>query len=119
MLTRGRSRDPDVLVARTADLLLKAKAVQPVAVFEILADSTASTDLRVKPLEYAGVPSIVAYVILSHDCPEGATVLRRSADWNPKTSRASLELPEIRVSLSSAELYQGWSMVEGVGFEPT
>ena len=74
-------------------------------VFEVLSASTALTDLRVKPDEYAAVATMMAYVILPQDALEGATVLRRSDDWTPEVVAEMLELPEIGISFSISKLY--------------
>jgi Uma2 family endonuclease len=77
----------------------------PVVVFEVRSPSTALTDLRVKPEEYAAVATMLAYVILPHDAQEGATVLRRSGGWTPEVVARTLELPEIGISFSIGKLY--------------
>ena len=75
--------------------------------FEVLSPSTALTDRRVKPFDYASVPSIQAYVIL--DCDEPlATVMRRTAGWEPETIAgldAEIPLPEIGVSLPLSAIH--------------
>ena len=97
-----RVRYPDVLVLRrgqSSDLDI----IEPVVVFEVLSPSTAMTDLRVKPDEYALTPSIMAYVILPADGNDNLArhmlVLRRSNDWEAEHIGASLDLPEIGVSI--------------------
>jgi Uma2 family endonuclease len=81
--------------------------VNPVVVFEVMSASTALTDLRVKPEEYAGVASLQVYVILPQDDPAGATVLRRSGGWAPEVTGPALELPEIGAAIALADLYRG------------
>ncbi|MBV9681327.1 MAG: Uma2 family endonuclease [Solirubrobacterales bacterium] len=105
VLTPGRARYPDVLVLR-GDPAPAADTVEPVAVFEVLSASTALTDLRVKPEEYAAVGSIAAYVILPQDGPEGIVVLRRSAGWRPESVVGAVELPEIGVAIPVSDLYR-------------
>ncbi len=104
VLTTGRARYPDVLVlggapASTTD------TVEPVAVFEILSASTALTDLLVKPEEYAALGSILIYVILPQDSPEGIVALRRSAGWRPEYVAGALELPETGVTIPVSDPY--------------
>ncbi len=65
------------------------------------------TDRRVKALEYAAVPAIMVYVLLEQDRPE-VTIRRRSAAWEPEIVAgldATLELPEIAVSIPMAAIY--------------
>ena len=100
----SRVRYPDVLVLR-GDTASDADTVSPVVVFEVLSASTALTDLRVNPEEYAAVATMMAYVILPQDAPEGATVLRRSGGWTPEVVARTLELPEIGISFSMSKFY--------------
>lgn len=58
----------------------EADRVAPTVVFEILSPSTTLTDLRVKPLDYAALPSVLVYVTLEQDEPR-AVVRRREGDW--------------------------------------
>jgi Uma2 family endonuclease len=102
-----RVRYPDLTIVRgpVAD---SADRVAPTVAFEVLSPSTVLTDQRVKPLEYAQVPSIQAYVLLAQDTPL-VTVRRRSADWGEETlegPRAILALPEVGVEQPLADLYE-------------
>jgi Uma2 family endonuclease len=81
-----------------------ADTVEPVAVFEVLSASTALTDLRVKPEEYASVPSIAVYAILAQDGGGENAVFRRSRQWAQEEVADRLELPEIGVSIDMREL---------------
>ena len=76
VLPAGRVRYPDVKVACGA-FDPGADHVDPVVVFELLSLTTEMTDRRVKPGEYASIPSVMAYVLLAQDRPH-ATVLRLS-----------------------------------------
>lgn len=105
--TPGRIRYPDATVTcYAADE--SADIIEPTAVFEVISPSTALTDRRVKPLEYAAVPGIMVYVILETDRPE-VTVMRRAASWEPETIHgmdAIVPLPEIGVELPLAAIYR-------------
>ena len=106
VLTPGRVRYPDVSVV-CSDPGDDGDTIDPTVVFEVLSPSTALTDRRVKPAEYAAVPTILAYVILAADRPE-ITVHRRSAGWEPETITgiaANLDLLEIGVIVPLAALY--------------
>lgn len=104
VLTAGnRVRYPDVLVLQ-GEPAPDADTVQPVVVFEVLSASTAMTDLRVKPEEYAAAPSIQAYVILPQDGP-GGTVLRRANGWLAEPVADILDLPEIGVTIPVRALF--------------
>lgn len=104
LTTPDRVRYPGVVVLRGV-AAPDADTVEPVVLFEVLSPSTSLTDLRVKPAEYAGVASLLAYAILPQDGPAGATVLRRSSGWAPDAATDNLELPEIGVAIPLNELY--------------
>ena len=102
----GRVRYPDVKVA-CGPVDPEADHVDPVVVCEVLSPTTQMTDRRVKPTEYASIPSVTVYVLLAQDRP-AVTVLRRGSGWEPEElegSGATLELPEIGVSIARFELY--------------
>jgi Uma2 family endonuclease len=105
--TPGRVRYPDATVACYA-AEEDTNIIAPTAVFEVISPSTALTDRRVKPLEYAAVPGIMVYVILETDRPE-VTVMRRAASWEPETIHgmdAIVPLPEIGIELPLAAIYR-------------
>ena len=107
VLTPGRVRYPDASVV-CADGDDNSDLITPTVVFEVLSPSTALTDRRVKAAEYAGVPTVLAYVMLE---PEHAdiTVRRRSTGWAAEMVEgleASLALPEIGVTIPLAALYR-------------
>lgn len=106
VVTPAKVRYPDASVIcddGTAD----SDTINPVVVFEVPSPSTTLTDRRVKPFDYASVPSIQAYV--TRDCDEPlATVMRRTAGWEPETIAgldAEIPLPEIGVSLPLSAIH--------------
>ncbi len=106
VLTTGRIRYPDASVVCAASDEA-SDAVEPTVVCEVLSPATVLTDRRVKTLEYAAVPCILVYLLLEQDRPE-ATVMRRSAAWEPETLRgldATLELPEVDASVPLRVIY--------------
>ena len=57
--------------------------------------------------EYAGVPAILAYIMLETGRPE-ITIRRRSSGWEAETIEgidADLALPEVGVTISLAAIY--------------
>lgn len=107
VVTQTRVRYPDATVV-CADAEATQDIIDPTAVFEVLSPSTALTDRRVKPMDYASVPSIMVYVILDAEQPE-VTVMRRSGAWEPETfagSDAVVPLPEIGIELPLTTIYQ-------------
>jgi Uma2 family endonuclease len=106
VLTSGRARYPDATVV-CGPLDPRSDAVAPALVVEVLSPSTALTDRRVKAAEYAGIPSVLVYIMLEQDQPR-AVVLRRSEDWREEIvigAGAVLHLPEIGVELPLGPLY--------------
>ena len=103
--TRVRYPDATVLCGNADD---DSDMVEPTAVFEVLSPSTTLTDRRVKPHDYASVPSIQVYVIFDAEQQE-VTVMRRSGRWEPETFtgvNATVPLPEIGIELPLAAVYQ-------------
>jgi Uma2 family endonuclease len=110
VLPLGRVRYPDVKVA-CGEFEAAADHVDPVVIFEVLSPTTELTDRRVKPTEYASIPSVMAYILLSQDRPS-VTVLRRASGWQTEElegASVSLALPEIDVTLPLAELYPDYA----------
>jgi len=114
ILVAGRARYPDAMVTcspvpRGTDII-----PEPIAVFEVLSSSTASTDRIEKNEEYRGTPSIQRYVMLEQT-RQAATVFSRAGDdWigHVLTDRAVLVLPEIGVELPLTDLYAGMELSE-------
>lgn len=107
VLTEGRVRYPDASVVCADDGDDASDTITPTVVFEVLSPSTALTDRRVKAAEYAGVSTILAYVMLEPDAPE-VTVRRRSTGWLAEFVEglgANLALPEIDVTIPLATIY--------------
>lgn len=106
-------RFPDVFVdrkrggARGADLA----AVEPIVLAEILSPSSFARDFHDKMRDYCAIPSLLYYLILSHEEPRVWLTSRVRDGWTPAESFAGLDeivfLPDLNVSLSLAELYDG------------
>lgn len=82
----------------------------PVVVFKVLSDGTASTDLIDKNAAYRATPSIQRCVILQQARVAAVVFVRRGEDWLPESvagSNATLHLPEIATALPLAEIYGG------------
>jgi Uma2 family endonuclease len=106
VLTSGRVRYPDATVACGVSGS-DGDSIAPTVVFEVLSPSTALTDRRVKAVEYASVPGILAYVMLETERPE-ITVRRRATGWADETIAgidAELALPEIGVTVPLSAVY--------------
>lgn len=106
VIAAGRARYLDASVVCSASDDDDSDLIEPTVVCEVVSPSTALTDCRVKAIEYQAVPTIQAYP-LKQDRPE-ATIRRRSGEWEAETvigHDATLELPEISVSVPMSAIY--------------
>ena len=106
VLAAGRARYPDVTVVCGATDP-SGDTVEPSCIIEVLSPSTALTDRRVKPAEYASVPALLVYAMLEPDQPR-AVILRRSNGWREEAVSgldSLLPLPELNLELPLAPLY--------------
>lgn len=113
----GRIRYPDAFIVCTQVSLGALVIHDPVVVFEILSPSTSDKDHFEKNLEYRDTPSIQRYVMLEQS-RRGATVFSRDGgDWvgHVLTGDDGLSLPEVGITLSMAELYEGVTFSSGSG----
>jgi Uma2 family endonuclease len=102
-------RYPDVFVVCSPVPATSRLIIDPVTVFEILSESTSTTDRIVKNQEYRNTPSIQHYVILEQTTM-AATVFDRTADdWvgHLQIGETALALPEIGAELAMADIYEG------------
>jgi Uma2 family endonuclease len=81
-----------------------------VAVFEIVSPGTSRVDRIVKVREYAGVPSILRYVILE-STTAGLTIFEREGtetSWRAVTLTGDdvLRMPELAIEIAVAEFYE-------------
>ena len=105
----GRIRYPDGMVSCTTQARDGKILRDPIVLFEVLSDSSGSTDLVAKNREYASTPSVRRYVMLSQN-EIGAVLFERvEADWLGRVLAADavLTMPEIGVEVALSELYTG------------
>jgi Uma2 family endonuclease len=81
----------------------------PVIVFEILSDSTATTDRIEKNQEYRNTPSIQRYVMLEQTTMAAMVFHRDNDDWvgHIQIGDTVLNLPEIDTELALMDIYEG------------
>jgi len=103
-------RYPDALITCSPKNLRSTFVCDPVVIFEILSRSSARQDLGAKNAEYQTLPSLKRYVAL-HQNHAAAEVFHRDAEgeWSYEfvTAGATLEMPEVGVSVPLAEIYEG------------
>lgn len=103
-------RYPDAFVVCTPVSPSATLVTEPVVIFEILSDSTASTDFVTKNVEYQATKSVRRYVILQQSSASAAVFSRDSGEWAAAELSgvsASLDMPEIGLSIPLAEIYAG------------
>ena len=111
----GRFVYPDATVACEPEFREDEKKrltlVNPRVVFEILSDSTTSTDFKVKVPEYAEMPSVEAIFLIHPDTAHVQGFIRRPDDrtwqWTYASGRdAIIPIECLGVELPLAELYR-------------
>ena len=82
---------------------------EPVAIFEILSDSTADNDIFLENAEYRATPSVQRYVILQQTHPGASIFIRIGEDWVTElvSDDGTIRVPEIGVQFPLAALYEG------------
>lgn len=104
----GRIRYPDAFVVCTPTLPGAQVVTEPVVIFEILSNSTASNDLVVKNAEYRETPSVKRYVILQQNSAAAIVFSHRAGEWATDLvagTEAVISLPEIGIDLPLSEIY--------------
>jgi Uma2 family endonuclease len=80
-----------------------------IAAFEVLSPSTSDRDLKWKRAAYAGLPSLMHYVVVAQDTIEVVVFARDTgfAERRLRTLDAVLALPPLGASLALADIYRG------------
>jgi Uma2 family endonuclease len=80
-----------------------------IAAFEVLSPSTSDRDLKWKRAAYAGLPSLMHYVVVAQDTIEVVVFARDTgfAERRLTTLDAVLALPPLGASLALADIYRG------------
>lgn len=104
-----RVRYPDAFVVCPPIPVGGDVITNPTIIFEVLSPSTAGIDYGAKSREYRHTPSVRRYVILEQDAMAGLVFSRTDGDWTaqPIEGEATLDLPEIGVTLRMADVYEG------------
>jgi Uma2 family endonuclease len=104
----GRVRYPDAFVVCQPVAPSATIADEPVVVFEVLSEGSSETDLIEKNCDYRATPSIQRYVVLQQTHKAAIVFARREDGWLSEIvsgDAASLDLPEIGVSVPLREVY--------------
>ena len=108
----GSIRYPDAFVTCTPVAPDATFIADPVVIFEVLSKSTAGRDLGAKSAEYQSHPSIQRYVVLYQTHRAAQVFFRTGQGWEfePVDAKGMLELPEIGIAVSLAEIYEGLTL---------
>ena len=111
-LQRGVSRYfyyPDAMIVCNRAGLGKSWCDQPTVVFEILSESTRSTDEREKHAAYLAVPGLAAYVLIEQDTQRVTIEHRVDTGWSREVvegADAVVRLVAVDVEFPLSELYE-------------
>jgi Uma2 family endonuclease len=102
-------RYPDVVVDRAGGSGKDYTAREPVLLAEVLSPSSVEVDLGDKAAEYRGIPSVLAYVVLSQDEPKAWVYTRSNAVMSgPEViegNEAKIAIAALHLSLPLSEIY--------------
>lgn len=118
VLVAGNVRYPDLSVSCSEqtmpDLARQGMVPEPVAVFEVLSESTAVVDRTDKNAGYQATPSIRRYVMLEQDRIAATVFTREAGDWVGHLligADALLALPDIGIeAVRLGGFYEGVSL---------
>jgi Uma2 family endonuclease len=104
-----RIRYPEAFVVCTP-VPPQAKVVtDPVVVFEVVSESSVTTDFVTKNAEYRATPSVQRYVVLQQTKAAAAVFSRKGDDWVADLlvgEEALLRMPEIGLAIPLSEIYR-------------
>ncbi len=104
-----RIRYPDAFVVCTP-VPPRAKVVSdPVVIFEVVSESSVTTDFVMKNAEYRATPSVQRYVVLQQTKAAAAVFSRKGDDWVTNLlagEDAVLRMPEIGIDIPLSEIYR-------------
>lgn len=105
----GRIRYPDGFVVWSNPPDDVTVHRDPVVIFEVLSEGTATRDVGVKNWEYGATRSVRRYVMLHQDDIVATVFERIGEDWvgHILDAEAILKMPEIGIEVPLAELYRG------------
>jgi Uma2 family endonuclease len=110
IIADGSVRYPDAIVTCTKQDGRASIVSEPVIVFEVLSESTSTTDLIEKNREYRATASIMRYVIVEQSRVAALVFWRRADEWLSVVlagEDAILALPEIDATIPLGEFYAG------------
>jgi Uma2 family endonuclease len=104
------ARYPDAFVVCTPVPPRAIVVSEPVVIFEILSESSATDDFVTKNAEYRATPTVQRYVVLQQAKAAAVVFSRKGEDWVTDLltgDDAILRMPEIGLDVPLSEIYLG------------
>jgi Uma2 family endonuclease len=102
-------RYPDAFVVCTPVPPRSTVVTDPVVIFEVVSESSVTTDFVTKNAEYRATPSVQRYVVLQQTKAAAAVFSRKGDDWLADLlsgEDAVLRMPEIGIEIPISEIYR-------------
>jgi Uma2 family endonuclease len=109
-------RYPDAFVVCTPVPPRATVVSDPVVIFEVLSESSATDDFVTKNAEYRATPSVQRYVVLQQTQAAAVVFSRKGDDWVTDLltgGDAILRMPEIGLDIPLSEIYLGVAFEAG------
>ncbi len=104
-----RIRYPEAFVVCTPVPPRSKVVTDPVVIFEVVSESSVTTDFVTKNAEYRATPSVQRYVVLQQTKAAAAVFSRKGDDWVADllaSDDAVLRMPEIGIDIPLSEIYR-------------
>jgi Uma2 family endonuclease len=114
-------RYPDAFVVCTPVPPRATVVSDPVVIFEVLSESSATDDFVTKNAEYRATRSVKRYVVLEQAKAAAVVFSRKGDDWVSDVltgDDATLRMPEIDLDIPLSEIYAGVEFETGAGAVP-
>lgn len=106
-------RCPDVVVEAAGAPGKSLSTTEPAVIVEVLSQTSGERDLEIKPTEYRGLSSLLAYIVASQDEPV-CQVWLRGTDGTFPAQPVTIEgrdqvilVPSLSIAIPLAEVYRG------------
>lgn len=112
----GPIRYPNAFVVCTPVRPQATVVSDPVVIFEVLSESSATDDFVTKNVEYRATPSVQRYVVLQQTQAAAVVFSRKGDDWVTDLltgDGAILRMPEIGLDIPLSEIYPGVAFEAG------
>ena len=104
-----RIRYPEAFVVCSPVSPRSKVVTDPVVIFEVVSESSVTTDFVTKNAEYRATPSVQRYIVLQQTKAAAAVFSRKGEDWVTDLlagDDAILRMPEIGIEIPLLEIYR-------------